>query len=384
MKAILAIDSYKGCLSSREVEKAAAMAFTKEDAVTCIPVSDGGEGFSSILTDILGGETRTIISHDPLGNTIEATYGIVGGGSVAVIDTATSSGLSLVPPERRNPLYETSYGTGELIADALTEGVDEVWIGLGGSATCDGGLGMLQALGYRFLPPEGIVDNPVMANIISVDDTHAHRGLRSVKISAFYDVDVPFCGRGGAALAFAPQKGAGPQMAQALDSWMDLLCGLYSRYSGLPIMNSPGAGAAGGIGGAMTAFLHARMYMGVERFLEKIGFEEYLSSGENSQCIVVTGEGKSDFQTLTGKLPLGVLRFVRTHAHPSTVVILLSGRVDDPVEFYRAGFDEVVEVTPRDTPPEKITDPEAARRNIPLALEPVLRKYRFRSGLFNI
>ena len=379
MKAVLAIDSFKGCLSSEEVEKAASLAFTEEDTVICIPVSDGGEGFSSILTGILGGTIKTIDAHDPLGNPIRASYGLVDDGSLAIIDVASASGLSLVPQSRRNPLYETSFGTGELISDALDEGVSEIWIGLGGSATCDAGLGMLQALGYKFLTPSGIVDNPVMANIIRVDDTHVHRGLRRVKFSAFYDGNIPFCGKDGAAIGYSPQKGAGPQMAQALDSWLNLVCGLYSRYSGMPVMYADGAGAAGAIGGAMLTFLHATMKQGVKSFLEAVSLENYLSPENGSPCIVVTGEGRSDFQTLTGKLPLGVLHYVRTHAHPSTAVILLSGRVDDPVEFYRVGFDEVVEVTPRETPEDLVSDRALALKNIPSALGGVLGKYRSRT-----
>ena len=384
MKAVLAIDSYKGCLSSIEAERAAAKAFDEGDDLVLVPVSDGGEGFSSILTGILGGKMKEVPSHDPLGNPIIASYGLVDGGRVAVIETAAASGLSLVPPSRRNPLYETSFGTGELIADALDEGVDEIWLGIGGSATCDAGLGLLQALGFRLMTPSGIVDNPVMANIIRIDDTHSHRGLKRVKISVFYDGNIPFCGPGGAALGYSPQKGAGPQMAQALDSWMHIICDLYSRYWGFPLMHAEGAGAAGGIGGALRAVLHSGMRQGVKSFLEAVHFEDHLSSGDDSPLIVVTGEGRSDFQTLTGKLPLGVLHYVRSHSDTSSAVVLLSGRVEDPVEFYRAGFDEVVEVTPRETPSEKVTDPSLAQENIPKALEPVIRKYRSRSNDFTI
>lgn len=384
MKAVLAIDSYKGCLTSSEAEQAALSAFSAEDSVTMVPVSDGGEGFSSILTGILGGTMKEVDAHDPLGNPIKARYGLIRDSQVAVIETAAATGLSLVPPSRRNPLYETSYGTGELIADALDEGVSQIWIGIGGSATCDAGLGLLQALGYRFITSSGIVDNPVMANILSIDDTHAHRGLKSVRISAFYDGDIPFCGRGGAALGFSPQKGAGPRMAEALDNWMHMICELYSRYCGFPVMNAEGSGAAGGIGGALQSVLHARMLHGVKHFLEVIGFENSLTSENGYPCIVITGEGKSDFQTLTGKLPLGVLHYVRSYAHPSTPVILLSGKVEDPVEFYRAGFDEVVEVTPEGTPEELFTDSALAKENIRKALEPVLQKYRSKSLSINL
>lgn len=368
MNAILAIDSFKGCLTSREAEAAAAQAFGEDDDFVCIPVSDGGEGFSALLTEALGGTFRTVEASDPLGNPVRARYGLVRGGRTAIIETAAASGLTLVPPERRDPLHATSYGTGELIADALDEGVEEIFLGLGGSATVDGGIGMLQALGYRFITPYGFVvpGRAVCSDIIGVDDSTRHPRLRRVDFCGFYDVDVPFCGPGGAAELFAPQKGAGPGMVGVLEEWMQQVCAVMARYSGREVRTTPGAGAAGGIGGALHAFLHAEMTAGVTRFLDLVGMQVSLDMGYDT---VITGEGRADRQTLRGKVPKGVLDYVsaRSRVHPASVY-LIAGEVADRELLREAGFADILQVTPpgaadaldRDRAATRITD--AVRR----------------------
>ncbi len=216
MKAIIAIDSFKGCLTSAEAGKAALKAFADGEAEV-IPVSDGGEGFSTILTESLGGSFRTVSCHDPLGRSIKARYGIIG--RTAIIETAAASGLGLLRKDELNPLLATSYGTGELISDALEYDCEEIWLGLGGSATCDGGTGMLQALGYRFLPDDSgsfvsgdiqraapreesvsrNIPNVILKDIHGIDIPERNKLLDSCKITGFYDVSAPFCGTGGAA-----------------------------------------------------------------------------------------------------------------------------------------------------------------------------------------
>ena len=370
MRAIIAMDSFKGCLSSSEAGDAALRAFPENEAMT-IPVSDGGEGFSMVLTDLLGGEYRKVRCSDPLGRPVEASYGLVRNGRIAVIETAAASGLGRLLPEERNPLAASTFGTGELIADALDEGVDEIWLGLGGSATCDGGTGLLQALGYRFITSGGILEDghTVLGNIIQIDSSHRHKALPRCRIKGFYDVSVPFCGTGGSARMFAPQKGAGEGMVEALDGWMSRLCDVYSRFSGREIRSTPGSGAAGGLGGALRAMLGASMTPGIWQVLETSDMGRALDTCD----LVITGEGKSDIQTLCGKVPFGVLEYVRRYDHECggqrrTKVILLAGQISDRQELLDAGFDEVLQSTPQGMPLEEALEPRTAMKNITSAL----------------
>ena len=371
MKAILAIDSFKGCLTSEQAESAASKAFPEGETIS-IPVSDGGEGFSSIVTRILGGEMKQARCSDPLGRSVVASYGLVGRGRVAVIDTASASGLGLLSRNELNPLAATSYGTGELVADALDEGVDEIWLGLGGTATCDGGTGMLQALGYKFMTSGGILPegHTVLGNIIGIDSSHRHKALSRCRVTGFYDVSVPFHGTGGAARMFAPQKGAGPEMVEALDNWMAQLCTVYSRFSGREIRQIPGSGAAGGIGGAMRACLGASMNPGIWHVLDIAGMGHALDTCD----LVITGEGSADAQTIRGKVPYGVLEYVRKYDSEcgderKTKVVLAAGQVRDMEILETAGFDAVIQTTPEDSTLQEALVPETAMENITSALK---------------
>lgn len=370
MKAIIALDSFKGCLTAEQAGAAALKAFPEGEAVA-IPVSDGGEGFTTIMTRMLGGEYKTVKCSDPLGRKVEATYGLVRNGLVAVMETAEASGMWRLSPEERNPLVASTFGTGELIADALEEGVEEIWLGLGGSATCDGGTGLLQALGYRFITPGGILEDghTVLGNIIEIDSAHRHKALSRCRIKGFYDVSVPFCGTGGSARVFAPQKGAGEEMVDALDLWMSQLCNVYSRFSGREIRNTPGSGAAGGIGGALRAMLGASMTPGIWHILETSEIGRALDTCN----LVITGEGSADRQTLYGKVPSGVLEYVRRYDYECggarhTKVVLLAGQVSDRQELLDAGFDAVLQSTPEGMPLEEALDPQTAMKNITSAL----------------
>ena len=371
MKAILAIDSFKGCLSSPEAEEAASSAFPSHEDTVMIPVSDGGEGFSAIMTALLGGSTRTVLCQDPLGRPVEASYGLAHGGRTAIIETAAASGLCLLREEERNPLAASTFGTGQLIADALDEGAEEIWLGLGGSATCDGGTGLLQALGYRFMTPGGILPDgrTVMGNIIGIDSTHRHKQLSHCKITGFYDVSVPFYGAGGTARVFAPQKGAGAAMVEALDAWMSQLCEVYSEFSGRDIRTVPGSGAAGGTGGAIRSCMGASMTPGAFQLLDEAGMGPLL----DTCTLVITGEGHADLQTLRGKVPAGVLEYVRKYdsecgGSRHTQVALVAGQVSDRDALLRAGFDYVVEATPEGMPISLAMDPATARENIKKAV----------------
>lgn len=389
MKAIIAIDSFKGCLTSVEAGEAALEAFSAGEA-DVIPVSDGGEGFSTILTESLGGSFRTVSCHDPLGRSINARYGIVG--MAAIIETAAASGLGLLSKKERNPLLATSYGTGELISDALEYGCKEIWLGLGGSTTCDGGTGMLQALGYRFLPDndgslasgnihravprkESVsrsIPNAVLKDIHEIDISERNKLLDSCKITGFYDVSVPFCGPGGAAKMFAPQKGADPEMVESLDVWLTMLCEVYSKYSGKDVLNIPGAWAAGGIGGALGGVLEASMVQGIQKVLDISGLDSKLESCD----IVITGEGRADAQTLRGKVPVGVLEYVRAHTVPvhRPKVILIAGQVSDRQQILNAGFDAVLQITPEGMPLSEALDPVTASTNITQSMQSYLQQ----------
>ena len=397
MKAIIAIDSFKGCLTSAEAGKAALKAFAEGEAEV-IPVSDGGEGFSTILTESLGGSFRTVSCHDPLGRSIKARYGIIG--RTAIIETAAASGLGLLRKDELNPFLATSYGTGELISDALEYDCDEIWLGLGGSATCDGGTGMLQALGYRFLPEDGgsvvygniprrilkedssvyesissdfgNIPRVILKNIYGMDSSSRSKLLDSCKITGFYDVSAPFCGTGGAARMFAPQKGADPEMVESLDAWLTMLCGVYSKYSGKDVLNIPGAGAAGGIGGALSGVLGASMVQGIQKVLDISGLDSKLESCD----IVITGEGRADAQTLRGKVPVGVLEYVRAHTVPvhRPKVILIAGQVSDRQQILNAGFDAVLQITPEGMPLSEALDPVTASANITQSMQSYLQQ----------
>ncbi len=363
MKAVIAIDSFKGCLTSEEAGLAAASALGAGECEV-LPVSDGGEGFSKIVTSGLGGETVSVSCHDPLGRIIKAGYGLVGEGSVAVIETAAAGGLGMLRRDELDPRSASSYGTGELIADALERGALEIWLGLGDSATCDGGTGLLRALGYSFFSGDcEITDpNPVLCDITRVDSSRRNPLLDGCRVVGFYDVSVPFCGEGGAARVFAPQKGASPELVKELDRG---LAG-FASLAGGDILDCPGAGAAGGIGGTIHRFLGAEMRRGISAVLDIFSLEEKLCG-----CgLVVTGEGSADSQTLGGKVPLGVLEYVKSRSAAN--VVLLAGQVRDRDALLAAGFDAVVQVTPEGTPLEEALRPEVARANIARAVAGLL------------
>lgn len=374
MKALILMDSFKGCLSSLEAGYAVSEAFGDEDEVKVLEVSDGGEGFKDALTRSLGGGIIQVQSHDPLGMPITSSIGIAEGGRTAVLDTASAGGLALVPKELRSPLRTTSFGTGELLAAALDKGVERIVVGLGGSATCDAGLGLLQALGYRLLDHSGRdITFPVLSPLHCIDPTRRHRMLASVQVIALYDARIPLCGNGGAALRYSPQKGAGPQLAAELDGWLHSVGTVFSSYGSIDAVHTPGAGAAGGIGSALCSVLHARMLPGLETFLDMVGMPSLLTDAlsDDGRVLIITGEGRSDEQTLDGKVPVGILEYLRSDSSTCAAlmqgriqVVLLSGRVENRERLLEEGFCEILEATPRDTPPEMVTRGDLARDNI--------------------
>lgn len=378
-KIVIAIDSFKGCLTSLEAGKAASEgvhAACPECETIVLPVADGGEGMLEVLLSVTNGKYRTIPAHDPLMVLRDARYGISGDGRTAFIEMAAISGLPLVPADLRNPMLTTTYGTGELIHDALELGCRNFIIGLGGSATNDAGLGMLQALGYHFLNKAGekigyperniSMSGASMSNVASIDSSNIHPAIKKSRFTAACDVQNPFCGKDGAAFIFAPQKGADQEMVLRLDSAMLQLAEVIGKNTGKNISLYPGAGAAGGMGGGLLAFLDAELKPGIQLVLETLHFSEKIKDAD----LIITGEGKSDRQTIMGKVPSGILEEARKQNIP---VILLSGNIEDVHELNSAGFQGVFSITPSPISLEQAMDPTIAKANIRRATEQICR-----------
>lgn len=339
-KIVVAMDSFKGCLTTFQANRAVAEGVRKALPgcdVVCIPVADGGEGLLDVLVPD-DAQRVCVRVHGPMDGFVDACYGILhnDAGQTAYIEMARICGLPLVPLSGRNPMYATSYGLGEVIADALGRGCRNVVVGLGGSATNDGGTGMLQALGFRFFDVEGrLIDAPLcgrlLADIYAVDDAGVQPFLHETQFTAVCDVRSPFLGLDGATMVFAPQKGADAAMVRRLEQSMSHWARIAETETGCEFVRIPGSGAAGGVGGAMCAFLHAELKPGVQAVLQACGLDKELQDAS----LAFTGEGKSDVQTLMGKVPMGVLHLAQNHGVP---VVLLSGCVEDVGELVNAGF----------------------------------------------
>jgi glycerate kinase len=329
LKIIVAIDSFKGCLTSAEANQAAAegiLAKMPEAEVVQVPVSDGGEGFMEAFQEAMGGEIVDANVKDPLMRTIVAQY--LRQGDTAVIEIAKASGLTLLTPEERNPMVATSYGTGQLVVDAVRRGCKHLIVGLGGSATSDCGIGMLRA----------IID--AFAKHGSWDDV---RELDNVCFTIATDVTNPLCGENGAAHVFAPQKGAAPEIVDALDARAKRFAEASAKHMGRDCQNKPGAGAAGGLGYAFLQYMNADCRSGIDLLLDTIHFDDLLQDAD----LVITGEGSADRQTLMGKLPFGILQRAQNHHVP---VMLIAGRIADEQQLLDAGFSRVVCINPPGLP----------------------------------
>ena len=343
MKIIVAIDSFKGCLTSAEANQAAAegiLAKMPEAEVVQVPVSDGGEGFMEAFQAAMGGEIVDANVKDPLMRTIVAQYLIQG--DTAVIEIAKASGLTLLKPEERNPIVATTYGTGQLVVDAVRRGCKHIIVGLGGSATSDCGIGMLRA----------IID--AFAKHGSWDDV---RELDNVCFTIATDVTNPLCGENGAAHVFAPQKGAAPEIVDALDARAKRFAETSAKHMGRDCQNKPGAGAAGGLGYAFLQYMNADCRSGIDLLLDTIHFDDLLQDAD----LVITGEGSADRQTLMGKLPFGILQRSQKHHVP---VMLIAGRIADEQQLLDAGFSRVACINPPGLPLDIVLQPATAKENI--------------------
>lgn len=362
-KVIIAIDSFKGCLTSAEAGEAAEKGIKNINPschTSVIPIADGGEGLLDVLVTATKGEYITLSAHDPLMKMTETRYGLSGNGNTAIIEMAAISGLPLVPIEQRNPMLTTTFGTGELIKDALDKGCRDFIIGIGGSATNDAGLGMLQALGFRFLDKSGHTlgaGGRIMEAVTNIDTSSIHPALKEAHFMVACDVANPFHGPDGAAYIFAQQKGADPEMVQRLDKGLQSLAEVIKRTTGKDLTNYPGAGAAGGMGGGLLAFLHAELKPGTELLLEATGFPEKIKGAD----LIITGEGKADRQTAMGKVPYGILKEAQKEHIP---VIVLAGCIENLPELNKAGFKGIFSIAPGPITPEEAMRPEFAKENI--------------------
>lgn len=362
-KVVIAIDSFKGCLASVEVGQAATegvKAVFPDCEICMLPVADGGEGMLDVLVTATKGHYVSIQAHGPLMELREARYGISGDGKTALIEMAAISGLPLVPPDKRNPMLTTTFGTGELIKDALERGCREFVIGIGGSATNDAGLGMLQALGFRFLDTAGQelgLGGRMMAEVASIDMESIHPALKESQFTVACDVRNPFYGPEGAACIFAPQKGATPEMVKELDVAMRTLSGVIEQHTGKDISGYPGSGAAGGMGGGLLAFLHAALKPGIRLLLDTLAFSDKIKGVD----LIITGEGRADPQTAMGKVPSGILEEATEQGIP---VVLLAGSIEDTGTLNKAGFSGVFSITPGPVSLEKAMEPAFAYENV--------------------
>ena len=346
MKIIIAPDSYKESLTAMEVATAIEAGFRQVMPTAeyiKLPMADGGEGTVQSLVDASNG---TIIEHQvtgPLGEQVPAFFGLMGDDKTAVIEMAAASGLHLVSPNLRNPMLTTSYGTGELILAALDHGVDHIIVGIGGSATNDGGIGMAQALGVQLLDNKGQAlgfGGQALAQLASIDITTVDPRLAHIKLEVACDVDNPLCGKKGASHIFGPQKGATPAMVAELDQHLDHYAAIIKRDLAIDVKDMAGAGAAGGMGAALLGLFNAQLRSGIEIVIDAVHLGDIIKDAD----LVITGEGRIDSQTIHGKTPIGVARTAKKYHKP---VIGIAGCLSqDCGVVYDHGIDAVFSVVP--------------------------------------
>lgn len=322
MRIIIAPDSYKGSQSAIDVanamEKGVKQVFP-EAQVYKVPIADGGEGTVEALVMATNGAMIHETVTGPLGHPIKSYWGILGDGETAVIEMAAASGLPLVPPSARDPRATTTYGTGELIKAALDRGLRKIIIGIGGSATNDGGMGVAQALGIKFLDKSGMelaFGGGALINLDRIDLSALDARLNETVLMVACDVDNPLCGEKGATAVYGPQKGATPELIGELDSNLRHFAEIASAATGKDVANCPGAGAAGGLGAGLLFFTNAQLRPGVEIILETTGFDKLVEDAQ----LVITGEGRTDFQTAFGKAPVGVAKVAQKYNVPTVCV----------------------------------------------------------------
>ncbi|AJF07852.1 glycerate kinase [Geoalkalibacter subterraneus] len=356
---IVAPDSFKDSLSAvaaaEAMERGIHAVFPTAEVVHA-PMADGGEGTVQALVDATGGQILRQQVAGPLGDPVEAHWGILGDGETALIEMAAASGLALVPPADRDPRITTTYGTGQLIKAALDKGLRRIIVGLGGSATNDGGTGMAQALGAHFLDAEGRSLPPggaALADLDRIDLSGADPRLQDTEILVACDVDNPLCGPSGASAVYGPQKGASAQVVAELDRALACFAEVARQTTGRDIANQPGAGAAGGLGAGLLFLTRCEFRPGIDLVLEIVDFPHLLQNAD----LVVTGEGCTDAQTACGKAPVGIAALAGKHQVP---VVCLSGALgDDSEEVLKKGVDALMSIPARPMTLEECLDSAA-------------------------
>ena len=360
---IVAFDSFKGSLTSIEAGRAFAQGWHEalpECEVRILSISDGGEGMTEAIAHALGGECVEVVVSDPLCRPIKASYLVVNNGSTAVISMSSAAGLTLLSAEERNPLITTTYGCGEMVADAIARGCRKIIMGLGGSATNDAGVGMLRALGYKFYDVDGkelTTTMDALERVVHISSQGVLPMLHDVEFVVAADVDSPLFGERGAAYVFAPQKGADAEGVERLDRALQHFAKVAENSEDTPVARGSGMGAAGGMGYAMKHLLGARMERGIELVLDVIGFDAMVASAD----LVITGEGRIDRQTLMGKAPSGVLHRAQRYGVPC---VAIGGGVASDIDVERSGFKAIYAATPHAMPLEEAMRSETASINI--------------------
>lgn len=373
MKVVIAIDSLKGSLSSMEAGMAIkdGILAAKPDAEVIVkPLADGGEGTTDALIEGMNGERIDLTVTGPMHTPVDAYYGYLKDTNTAVMEMASAAGITLVPDSEKNPLLATSYGVGEMINDAIQRGCRNFIIGIGGSVTNDGGIGMLKALGVRFLDENGEdagEGGQALAKVARIDVSGMNPLLKECHIQVACDVNNPLCGENGSTYVYGPQKGVTEDMKKTLDEAMAHFARVTSETLENDYMNIPGAGAAGGLGYAFLAYTGAALTPGIELILDAVGLEEELSGAD----VVVTGEGRLDFQTAMGKAPVGVARLAKKY---NAKVIAFAGSVTkEATACNKEGIDAFFPILRGVCTLAEAMDPVAARNNMTATVEQVFR-----------
>ncbi|MEA3403802.1 MAG: glycerate kinase [Armatimonadota bacterium] len=373
MRIVIAPDSFKGCLTALEVCQAAAegiSAIDDEFELVQVPMADGGEGTVQSLVDATDGQLITERVTGPLGEPVEATYGLLGDGETAVIEMAAASGLPLVPQDRRDPLTTTTYGTGELMRAALDRGRRKLIVGIGGSATTDAGAGMAQALGVRLLDEDGEeigFGGAELGRLAAIEMAGADPRLNETEVRVACDVDNPLYGERGAAHVYSPQKGASLEDVELLDENLRLFADVVQRDLGLDVRDIPGAGAAGGLGAGLVAFCGATLEPGVEIVIDAVDLPGRMRGAD----LCITGEGAIDSQTAFGKTPAGVTSVAEREGAP--VIAIGGGVALDAVSLHERGFEALACILNRPMALSEAMRPEVATEMIAFTAQQMVR-----------
>ena len=375
LKVVAAIDSFKGSMSSLEAGQAAREGILRAVPDACVqvcPLADGGEGTMEALVEALGGERRQVEVAGPLGRPVTCTYGIIPAAKTAVMEMSQAAGITLVPEEKRNPMDTTTFGVGEMIRDAIEKGCRKFIMGIGGSATNDGGAGMLMALGYDLLDQEG---RPIpygaagLEKLVKIGTDHVLPQLSQCTFTIACDVDNPLCGSRGCSAVFGPQKGADEAMIRQMDQWLERFAHLAKTVFPGADPDLPGSGAAGGLGFAFRTFLNGSLESGIQIVIRETGLEAYIQDAD----VVITGEGRLDEQTAMGKAPAGVASLGKKY---KKTVIAVAGSVAPSARVCNEkGIDAYFPILRGICTLQEAMAPENAKRNMADTTEQIFRLF---------